>query len=86
MNGCQHRRKSGGKGIRQEFAFARHGVLEGARRASANTPMARGASDLGVVNDVLVQLTGIQSSSQAGQERVETDLAVKAQSRHDTGQ
>ena len=62
------------------------GVLEGARRASANTPMARGASDLGVVNDVLVQLTGIQSSSQAAQERVETDLAVKAQSRHDTGQ
>jgi hypothetical protein len=48
--------------------------------------MARGASDLGVVNDVLVQLTGIQSSSQAAQERVETDLAVKAQSRHDTGQ
>jgi len=26
------------------------GVLEGARRASANTPMARGAGDLGVVN------------------------------------
>jgi len=26
------------------------GVLEGARRASANTPMARGVGDLGVVN------------------------------------
>ena len=38
VNGCRHRRKYGGKGIRQESASARHGVLEGARRASANTP------------------------------------------------
>jgi len=38
VNGFRIERNSGGKGIRPEFVFARQGVLEGARRASANTP------------------------------------------------
>jgi shikimate 5-dehydrogenase len=47
VNGYQQGRKSGGKGIERGFVFARQGLLEGARRASANDPW-RAALVIGV--------------------------------------